>query len=72
MKKMILGLVIFGALNWLLVGIFQWDLISTILGGDSVRISTTLSRILYTLIGIAGVYSIGYLVPNRMRMYSED
>jgi len=46
-------LVIIGALNWGLVGIFNFDLVKTIFGDMSV-----VSRIIYSLVGIAGLYMI--------------
>lgn len=49
-----LTLVIVGALNWLLVGLFSFDLVATLFGDMSV-----LSRIVYTLVGISGILSIG-------------
>ena len=49
-----LTLVIIGALNWLLIGLFDFDLVATIFGTMSV-----LSRIIYILVGIAGLISIG-------------
>jgi uncharacterized membrane protein YuzA (DUF378 family) len=71
MRKLALALVIVGALNWLLVGIFQWDLVAAIFGGDSIRESSGFSRIIYTLVGLAGLYSIGFLfndlVPARRK-----
>ena len=44
-------LVIVGGLNWALVGIFNFDLVAAIFGDMSV-----VSRIVYTLVGIAAVY----------------
>jgi uncharacterized protein len=44
-------LVIVGALNWGLVGLFQLDLVAAIFGGQSAGIA----RIVYSLVGIAGV-----------------
>lgn len=49
-----LTLVIIGALNWLLIGLFDFDLVATLLGSMSV-----LSRIVYVLVGISGILSIG-------------
>ncbi len=57
MTKFTLVLVIIGALNWLLVGLFQFDLVAAIFGGQA----ALLSRIVYTVIGLAGIYSIGLL-----------
>ena len=49
-----LTLVIIGALNWLLIGIFSFDLVATLFGEMSM-----LSRIVYSLVGISGLISIG-------------
>ena len=49
-----LTLVIIGATNWLLIGLFNFDLVATIFGAMSV-----MSRIIYVLVGIAGLISIG-------------
>ena len=48
-----LTLVIIGALNWLLVGIFKLDIVAVIFGN-----LTWLSRIIYTIIGQCGLYLI--------------
>ena len=48
------NLVIFCAINWLLIGLFNFDLVATIFGAMSV-----MSRIIYVLVGIAGLISIG-------------
>ena len=49
-----LALVIVGALNWLLIGLFNFDLVATLFGEMSV-----LSRIVYSLVGVAGLISFG-------------
>lgn len=49
-----LTLVIIGALNWLLIGLLNFDLVATLFGNMSV-----LSRIVYVLVGISGILSIG-------------
>ena len=49
-----LTLVIIGALNWLLIGIFSFDLVATIFGTMSL-----FTRIIYTLVGISGIIAIG-------------
>ncbi|KGP76846.1 membrane protein [Desulfosporosinus sp. Tol-M] len=61
LSKTALILVIVGALNWLLVGVFQWDLVTAIFGGDTFRNSSILSRLIYALVGLAGLYSISFL-----------
>jgi uncharacterized membrane protein YuzA (DUF378 family) len=52
--NIVLTLVIIGALNWLLIGLFEFDLVATIFGSMSM-----ISRIIYTLVGISGIISIG-------------
>ena len=49
-----LTLVIVGALNWLLIGLFGFDLVATLFGEMSI-----LSRIVYSLVGVAGLISFG-------------
>jgi uncharacterized protein len=66
--KVALTLVIIGALNWLLVGLFQWDLVSAIFGGDAIRESSLLSRIIYTIVGLSGIYAIKYLFEDRSQV----
>ncbi len=46
-------LVIIGGLNWLLVGVFQWDLVAKIFGEMSM-----VSRIIYVLVGLSAVYEL--------------
>ena len=47
-------LTIIGGINWGLVGIFQFDLVAWIFGGQD----AILSRIIYTLVGIAALWCI--------------
>jgi uncharacterized protein len=49
-----LVLVIVGAVNWGLVGLFQFDLVAAPFGGPQ----AALSRIIYTLVGVSGLYQI--------------
>lgn len=55
-QKVLLVLTIIGAINWGLVGLFDINLVSTLFGS-----ATFISRIIYTLIAIAGVVNIGIL-----------
>ena len=59
--KIALLLGIIGAVNWGLVGIFQFDLVSYLFGGQGALIS----RIVYTLVGAAGLWSISLLFRDR-------
>ena len=57
MNKLSLILVIIGAINWLLIGIFQFDLVGALFGGQS----AILSRIIFIIVGLAGLWSISFL-----------
>ncbi len=46
-------LVVVGGINWALVGLFDFNVITTITGQ-----MTTISRVVYTLVGVAAVYLI--------------
>ncbi|AIY81413.1 DUF378 domain-containing protein [Clostridium botulinum] len=53
-------LVIIGAVNWGLIGFFQINIVSILFG-----YSTIFSRIIYSLVGIAGVYSLSFFIKER-------
>jgi uncharacterized protein len=48
---------IIGAINWGLIGFFQFDLVAAIFGGQT----SLLSRIIYGIVGIAGLINLGLL-----------
>lgn len=50
-------LIIVGGLNWLLFGLFQWDLVGGIFGG----MDSPVARIVYVLVGIAAIYALTLL-----------
>lgn len=60
LKIISLLLVIIGAVNWGLIGFFQFDLVSAIFGT-----MTMLTRIIFALVGIAGLYSLTFLAEDR-------
>ena len=55
--KIALILVIIGALNWGSVGLFGFDCVAFLFGGQM----STVSRIVYSLVGVAGLWSITLL-----------
>ncbi len=61
LDKISLVLVIIGAINWALIGIFQFDLVAYIFGGQS----AVVSRIIYTIVGAAGLWCISMLFGER-------
>jgi uncharacterized membrane protein YuzA (DUF378 family) len=56
LDKIALALVIIGALNWGGIGIFQYDLVAALFGGSDM----ILSRIVYTLVALAGIWTISF------------
>lgn len=58
LDKTSLVLVIIGAINWLLVGVARFDLVAFLFGGSA----SLLSRTIYTIIGLAGLWAITMLV----------
>ena len=63
MDTLALILVIVGALNWGMIGLFQFDLIAAIFGG----MGSTISRILYTVVGLAGLWGITLLFRRHIK-----
>ncbi|MGM9602912.1 MAG: DUF378 domain-containing protein [Faecousia sp.] len=57
MDTLALILSIIGSLNWGLVGIFRFDLVAWLFGGSG----AVVSRIVYTVIGLAGLWCISLL-----------
>ncbi len=52
-------LVIIGALNWGLVGLLNWNLVTTFFGE-----MTTLTNVIYDLIGLAAIYALFWMLPK--------
>lgn len=55
--KIALVLVTIGALNWGAVGLFKFDIVAWIFGGQA----ATVSRIIYVLVALAGIWCISFL-----------
>ncbi|KRL01344.1 DUF378 domain-containing protein [Liquorilactobacillus capillatus] len=51
-----LGLLIVGGLNWLFVGVFNFDVVAAIFGGQT----SILSKIVYIIVGICALYSLKF------------
>lgn len=60
-----LFLIIVGAINWLLVGLIDFNLVAAIFGLDTIA-----SNIIYVIVGIAGLYALA-LFPLVSRSYAE-
>lgn len=59
-SRIALALVIIGAINWGLIGLFQFDLVAAIFGGQD----SAISRIIYSLVGLSGLWCIGLLFKD--------
>lgn len=60
LQKICLILVIVGALNWGLVGLFEFDLVASLFGGAD----KIVSRVIYSLIALSGIINIGLLFDD--------
>ena len=61
LDRVSLLLVIIGALNWLMVGLLQFDAVAWLCGGQT----AVISRIIYAVVGIAGLWCISLLFRER-------
>ena len=69
LDRIALILTIIGSLNWGSIGLFRFDLVAWISGG----MTTLLARIIYTVVGLAGVWCITLLFrPDEMRDEVRD
>ena len=62
-----LFLIIVGAVNWGLVGLFEFDLVATIAGEEFGEVNA-FSRIIYVLVGLSGIYQLSLLA----RLFNND
>lgn len=60
-------LVIIGAINWGLIGFFQYDLVASLFGTMS-----SFTRIVYAVVGICGLYAISFLGRDRDNTTEAD
>lgn len=67
MDTLTLIMSIIGCANWGLVGLFQFDLVAWLFGGSS----SLLSRIIYTVVGLAGLWCISFLFRDRVFTHGE-
>lgn len=61
LDRIALALVIIGALNWGSIGIFGFDLVASVSGGQD----AILARIIYALVGIAGLWCISFFFKSN-------
>lgn len=61
--------VILGAINWGLIGFFNWNLVDAIFGGGAQEITSAGSRVVYAIVGLCGVLLIPYALQRREPMH---
>jgi uncharacterized membrane protein YuzA (DUF378 family) len=55
LAKMMAVLAIIGAINWGLIGFFNWNLVDAIFGGGTREQTSAIGRLIYSIVGLAGV-----------------
>ena len=65
--RICLALSIIGGLNWGSIGLFQFDLVAWLFGGQS----AILSRIVYTLVGLSALWCISLLFRDRTEIVEK-
>jgi uncharacterized membrane protein YuzA (DUF378 family) len=63
LAKTLIVLAAIGALNWGLIGFFNYNLVDAIFGGGSEEVTSTGSRVVYALVGLAGLVAL-FLLPR--------
>ncbi len=65
--RIALSLAIVGGLNWGLIGLFRFDLVAWLFGGQT----ATVSRVVYTLVGFAAIWCISLLFRPEERRQTD-
>ena len=68
LDRISLILVVIGAINWGAIGLFQFDLVAWLFGGQSAIIS----RIDYTLVALAGIWCLSLLFRHNEILVSDE
>ena len=68
LDKLALILSIIGAINWGLVGIFRFDFVGWLFGGQT----AVISRIIFTLVGIAGLWCVSLLFRENPELAEHN
>ncbi len=68
LDKISLALTIIGAINWGCIGLFKFDIVAWIFGGQDAIIS----RIIYTVIALAGIWCISLFFRDNSPVKNEN
>jgi uncharacterized membrane protein YuzA (DUF378 family) len=69
LSKALLVVAIIGAINWGLVGFFNWNLVDAIFGGGAREQTSGLSRFIYSIVGLCGLAAIPVLFGRRLPVH---
>jgi len=61
LSKTLIIIAIVGAVNWGLIGFFNFNLVDAIFGGGSAEETSAISRVIYAIVGIAGIAGLAML-----------
>lgn len=68
LDRIALFLVIIGGINWGLIGVFQFDLVGWLFGGQG----SVISRIIFVLVGISALWCISLFFKNNRLIERDD
>ena len=68
LDRISLILVVIGAINWGAIGLFQFDIVAWLFGGQDAIIS----RIVYTIVALAGIWCLSLLFRHNEILISND
>ena len=68
LDRISLILVVIGAINWGAIGLFQFDIVAWLFGGQDAIIS----RIVYTLVALAGIWCLSLLFRRNEKLATND
>ena len=68
LDRISLILVVIGAINWGSIGLFQFDIVAWLFGGQA----AILSRIIYTLVALAGIWCLSLLFRHNEILASDE
>ena len=68
LDRLSLILVVIGAINWGSIGLFQFDIVAWLFGGQA----AILSRIIYTLVALAGIWCLSLLFRHNEILASDE
>ena len=64
LTKVLVAVTIVGAINWGLIGFFNWNLVDAIFGGGAREATSGFSRVNYALVGLAGLGALATLLTT--------